>query len=472
VALDPYRARRDFAKTPEPSAAAAAAPSEGRRFVLHEHHARRLHWDLRLEHDGVLVSFALPRGVPDDPADNRLAIRTEDHPIAYLDFAGEIPHGAYGAGRMLIRDHGSYELEKFRDDELIIMLHGEQVTGRYALIRTRDDQWLMHRMTPPTDPTRTVMPEGIEPMLAKAGSLPSHDEDYAFEIKWDGVRTIIAVSHGRVRARSRNGHDVTATYPELRGIGDALGATDCILDGEIVALDDTGTPSFDLLQRRSAVASAQIARRRSREVPVTYQVFDLLWLNGHATTSLAYTDRRRLLEHLDLHGPHWQTPAYHVGDGQAMIDASRRLGLEGVVAKRLTSRYEPGRRNAAWIKIKNDRTITVVIGGYTHGRGARRNRIGALAVGVEDTAGQLVYAGRVGSGMSDATLDTLERLLPPTRRAETPFAGGATPAGIEFVEPCYRAVVRYTETTTAGTLRHPRLVSIIPAVDKECRSDG
>jgi len=183
VSLSEYEQRRDFAATPEPAPDAPVAAAT-RRFVIQEHHATSLHWDLRLEHEGVLASWALPRGIPPDPRQNRLAVRTEDHPLAYLEFEGEIPKGQYGGGLMEIWDSGTYQVEKFRDREVIVVLHGERVTGRYALFRTEGRNWMIHRMDPPDDPGRELMPEGIAPMLAKPGSLPPHADDWAFEIKW------------------------------------------------------------------------------------------------------------------------------------------------------------------------------------------------------------------------------------------------------------------------------------------------
>ena len=193
--LDEYRDRRDFTTTPEPDGA-TPAPAGERRFVIQEHHATALHWDLRLEHEGVLASWALPKGIPPDPRQNRLAVRTEDHPLEYLEFSGEIPRGEYGGGLMGIWDEGTYDEEKFRDDEVIVVLHGERVSGRYVLFKTDGKNWMIHRMDPPQDPTRELLPEGITPMLAKPSSLPANTDDWAFEIKWDGVRALASVQGG------------------------------------------------------------------------------------------------------------------------------------------------------------------------------------------------------------------------------------------------------------------------------------
>jgi bifunctional non-homologous end joining protein LigD len=454
-ALDPYRAKRDFGHTPEPSGGARAdAPDDAPRFVVQEHHARALHWDLRLERDGVLASWAVPKGIPPDPARNHLAVRTEDHPLEYLDFHGEIPAGEYGAGTMKIWDHGTYELHKFREDEVMITFHGERVHGRYVLFRTRGKDWMIHRMDPPEDPDREPMPEKIEPMLARSGELPAEDGRWAYEVKWDGVRAIGYVEGGRLRLASRNGRDITPRYPELRELGRALGAAEAVLDGEIVAFDSSGRPSFQHLQGRMHLTSEHAVRRLSERDPVSYIVFDLLFHDGHPLLSLPYAERRERLLALGLNGPTWQTPAHHVGDGAALLAASRAQGLEGVIAKRLDCPYSPGRRANHWIKVKNTRRADVVIGGWMPGEGNRSGRIGALLVGYHED-GELRYAGRVGTGFDQAELTRLQGLLDPLERSDSPFAGRQPPKTARFVEPRLVAAVVYGEWTQARTLRHP-----------------
>src|SRR5688572_8061216 len=239
--LDAYRAKRDFQETPEP-AGEGDAPEDGLRFVVQEHSARSMHWDLRLEHEGTLASWAIPKGIPADPKRNNLAVQTEDHPLEYLDFHGEIPAGSYGAGTMRIFDRGTYELHKWRDKEVMVTFHGERVRGRYVLFRTDGKNWMIHRMDPPEDPDREPMPEKVEPMLARVGPLPTGD-NWAYEIKWDGVRAIAYAEGGRLRLESRNGSNITPRYPELRALGRALGTHEAILDGEVVAFDANGRPS-------------------------------------------------------------------------------------------------------------------------------------------------------------------------------------------------------------------------------------
>jgi bifunctional non-homologous end joining protein LigD len=400
-------------------------------------------------------------------------VRTEDHPLEYLEFHGDIPEGEYGAGTMTIWDSGTYEAEKFRDDEVIATFHGERVRGRYAIFRTRESDWMIHRMDPPEDPGYEPMPEQLRPMLARLGKLPPREEQYGFEVKWDGIRTLAYVDHGHVELRGRNGSDFTPRYPELRELGRALGARRMVLDGEIVAFDEEGRPSFERLQSRMHLASDSAVRRRMKDIPATYVIFDLLYLDGHMTLPLSYEERRRVLEQLELEGPSWRTPAHHRGEGSALFGATRRLGIEGVVAKKLDCPYQPGVRASHWIKVKNVLTQDVVIGGWTPGEGGRGGTIGALAVGVIE-GDKLVYAGKVGTGFTEQTLGLLRRELEPLRRDTSPFAGRQPPKGTVFVEPKLVAHVEFREWTKSGTLRAPSFKGLRPDVSpQECvREEG
>ncbi len=471
--LGSYEAKRDFKKTPEPRAKRGQR-ADAARFVVQEHNARRLHWDLRLEREGTLASWALPRGVPEHPSENRLAVRTEDHPLEYLDFHGEIPKGEYGAGTMAIWDSGTYEAEKFREDEVIATFHGERLHGRYALFRTRDTDWMIHRMDPPEDPDYEPFPEStLRPMLARSGQLPAREKQFGFEVKWDGIRTILFSDHGHVELRGRNGTDFTARYPEVRDLGRALGARRIVLDGEVVAFDEDGRPSFERLQSRMHLASDSAVRRRMRDIPATYVIFDLLYLDGHTTMGLPYEERRKLLDELDLNGPAWRTPTYHRGEGKALLDATKDLGIEGIVAKKLDGPYTPGARASHWIKVKNVRTQDVVIGGWTRGEGGRSSSLGSLAVGVMEGE-ELRYAGKVGTGFTEQTLALLKRELEPLLRDTSPFSGRQPPRGTIFVEPRLVAHVEFREWTGSGTLRAPSFKGLRPDVlPQECvREEG
>ena len=454
--LAEYEAKRDFKKTPEPGARVPKRAARALRFVVQEHHARRLHWDFRLEKDGVGVSWAVPKGIPPDPKKNHLAVHVEDHPLEYFKFAGEIPKGEYGGGQVIIWDEGTYEPVKWTDREVMVDLHGKRLQGRYVLFQTRGKDWMIHRMDPPQDPGRQSMPDSIEPMLAKLVSkLPTPDDAWGFEFKWDGIRAIAFVEGGIVRMRSRTNEDITQRYPEIHAMGRALGSSEVILDGEIVALDEKGRPSFEEIQQRMGLTAENEIRRKMKEVPVTYMIFDVLWRDGHSLMDQTYVDRRKALTQLKLSGPSWQTPPYEKGGGATMKDASKKAGLEGVMAKKLDSKYEPGRRSGAWQKIKNHNRQELVIGGWLDGEGKRRGYPGALLVGYYDS-GKLVYAGKVGTGFTDKTLDELNEKLKPLATDKSPFeAGPKPPRAAHFVKPKIVADFEFVEWTRGGQLRAP-----------------
>jgi bifunctional non-homologous end joining protein LigD len=457
--LERYSSKRDFAVTPEPAAADGA--SDGReRFVIQEHSATSLHWDLRLEHDGVLASFAIPKGLPEAPKDNRLAVHTEDHPLEYLDFKGEIPKGEYGAGTMKIWDQGTYELLKWEPRKIEVWLHGERVDARYALFPIDRDEspknWLIHRMDPAADPDYEPIPTRIAPMLARPGALPSDERQWAYEIKWDGVRAIAYSQPGELRLHSRNLKEITDSYPELARMNRDLSSHSVVLDGEIVAFDSDGRPSFGALQPRMHVTSRSHAKRLAAATPVTYMLFDLLWLDGHSLMELPYLERRERLATLELKGDSWQTPEHVVGEGSALLRLTRERGLEGIVAKRSSSTYQPGVRSRDWIKIKTVGRQEFVIGGWMPGKGKRRESIGALLLGVYEPTGELRYVGRVGTGFSESELERLSHLLTPLKRGTSPFtAGEKPPREAVFVEPRLVAEVEFAEWTRTGSLRAP-----------------
>jgi bifunctional non-homologous end joining protein LigD len=366
--LEEYRRKRDPRRTSEPiperPPEPAPPPGGDDTFVIQQHHARSLHWDLRLERDGVLVSWAVPRGLPRDPSRNHLAVHTEDHPMEYADFHGDIPEGEYGAGRMTIYDRGTYETEKWRDGEVIVVLHGDKVSGRYVLFRTsgkgrrgrgpgadEDRDWMIHRMDGPP-PGWTPPPEQLVPMIATAGKrLPADDAAWGFEMTWEGARAIGYVSGGRLRLAAPDDSDLTPSYPELRAMGEALAPIECVLDGEIVAFDKQGRVSADALAPRTAATAPAEIRRLTSRIPVLYMIFDLLWLDGESTMELPYRRRRELLAGLDLSGPHWQAPPHFAGGGRHALGASREQGLPGVTAKRLDSPYQPGESSRLWRRI-------------------------------------------------------------------------------------------------------------------------
>jgi bifunctional non-homologous end joining protein LigD len=300
---------------------------------------------------------------------------------------------------------------------------------------------------------REAMPKGLRPMLAQLATMPADEDDFGFEIKWDGVRALAYVSRGRVRLESRTGREISVQFPEAQGLASALGRQ-AVLDGELVAFDESGRPSFQQLQGRIHLASEALVKERMRTIPVTLVVFDLLHLGGRSTRELAYEERREALDDLGLDGPSWQTPGYHPGQGSELFAVSREKGLEGVVAKRLGSTYQPGRRGRNWLKIKNVRGQEMVIGGWLPGKGRRGGLIGALLVGYYDD-GELRFAGKVGTGFGEEDLRMLGERLEPLRRDSSPFAGRQPERGSIFVEPKLVAEVDFGEWTRAGTMRHP-----------------
>jgi bifunctional non-homologous end joining protein LigD len=300
------------------------------------------------------------------------------------------------------------------------------------------------------------MPAHLAPMMARAGTLPADERNWGFEIKWDGVRAIAYSQPGELRLESRNLKEITDSYPELGRLGRALGSHSAVLDGEIVAFDGEGRPSFEALQPRMHVSSRTQAKRLAAGTPVTYVIFDLLWLDGHSLMGLPYTERRARLAALKLGGESWQTPEHLVGEGTALLKASVEQRLEGIVAKRLSSPYQPGMRTRDWVKIKTVGRQELVIGGWMPGKGKRAESIGALLLGVFEADGGFRYAGRVGTGFTERELERLGKLLAPLRREDSPFtAPPKPPRGAIFCEPLLVAEVEFREWTTAGSLRAP-----------------
>ncbi len=499
--LTTYRSMRDANRTPEPVPEAPPQPRDaGNSFVIQEHHARRLHYDFRLEHDGVLVSWAVPKGPPTDPAVNHLAVQTEDHPLEYGSFEGDIPRGEYGGGHVRIWDAGTFELEKWRDGkEVIATLTGRPDGGlggvprRFALLHTRmggeEKNWLIHLMAPAGESAAVIEPgeegeggvstsstgggEGpstsstngvggvstsstsggaselpaIAPMLAIAGA-PSdvRDDGWVFEVKWDGYRAVAAASGGRVSFTSRRGLDLTGEFPELAELGRLLAGHDAVVDGEVVLLDEAGRSSFERLQNR--------AEHRGE---AHYLAFDLLHLDGQSLLRRPYTERRLLLEGLlDGGSTRIQLSTQLGTDAEEALAITAELGLEGVVAKRADSVYQPGRRAHTWVKIKHILTQEVVIIGWLPGENARARTFGALLMAVPGRDG-LTYVGRVGSGFSDKDLQDTAVVLSEIETPGTPVDD--VPAlerkTAHWVEPVLVGEVSYGVWTQAGRLRMP-----------------
>jgi bifunctional non-homologous end joining protein LigD len=443
VSLEEYRRKRSPGKTPEPFGDAGGAGKHA-RFVIQRHAARRLHYDFRLERNGALASWAVPKGVPLRGGERHLAVHVEDHPLEYADFEGTIPAGEYGAGTVEIWDRGTYELlEEKRNGGLTVRLHGERLDGVWTLIPARLDgdpkNWLLLRKDA-GDGSATR----YRPMLAiSIDSLPT-GEGWVYEPKWDGYRAIVSVSGGDVSFRSRNGNDLTERFKDVaRAAALAIRSSDAVLDGEICFLDESGRSRFSLLQEGSGTG--------------VLVLFDLLELESEPLVDMPLEERRRRLE--ALVGPSSAvlvSPQFD--DGQALLAAARQQELEGVVAKQRESRYQPGRRAPDWQKLKLRQTQDVIIVGYTKGQG-RRTAFGALVVGVQE-AGGLRWAGNVGTGFSDREIERLRGVLRPLERADPPFAEvpkmpRVRRSDIVWVDPVLVAEVEFAEWTHEGRLRAP-----------------
>jgi bifunctional non-homologous end joining protein LigD len=357
--LKTYRAKRDARRTPEPVPRSDRPARRKRskpgndRFVIQEHHARALHWDFRLERDGVLVSWAVPKNLPVDPTTNHLAVHTEDHPMEYLDFAGDIPAGEYGGGNVTIWDRGTYQTEKWNDREVMVVLDGSRVSGRYVLFKTgsRDRDWMVHRMDPPAAGFER-MPTDLHPMLASdASRLPRDDGGWGYEFDWSGLRAVVYVEGGRPRALDAAGEDVTGSYPELREMAAAIGSQRLILDGELVAMDGDGRPDPEGLRTRVEATERSDVQRRMKRTPITYLIYDLLYRDGTVMLDHPYRKRRAALEKLKLSGACWYTTPWFREDGAAVRDTARKQGLPGVVAKRLDAAYSPGTTSKDWRRL-------------------------------------------------------------------------------------------------------------------------
>jgi bifunctional non-homologous end joining protein LigD len=460
--LAEYRAKRDPARTaePVPPAGSNLPVGDDDTFVVQEHHTprrrtgERVHWDLRLERDGVLKSWAVPKGPPTEQGPNRLAVPTEDHPLEYASFSGTIAAGEYGGGHVIIWDAGRYATEKWDDRHIIVTFDGRRLAGRYAMFPVDDGAWNIRKL----DATQPVDEPGVPlPMLATPGELPPEDEDarWGYEFKWDGVRAVAAVRGGVLGLTSRKGTDITVRYPEVARLPASLAGHDAVVDGEIVAMDDQGRPDFGALQNRMHRTGAEVPRLAAAK-PVTFLVFDLLGWDGEDLTGLPYAERRERLDALGVSGHRWVATPWFRGGGAGVHAASMENGLEGVVAKRLDSPYRAGVRSPDWRKVKNFRTQSVVVGGWRPGQGRRAGGVGSLLFGVPDDEGRLVYAGHVGTGFTDQDLRDLERMF--TSRRTSPFHG-TLPRDVtrdaHWVEPDLVGEVAYAVWTADGRLRHP-----------------
>ncbi len=459
--LAEYDRKRDFAKTPEPK---RGEPSpHGNRFVIQKHAAERagLHYDLRLERDGTLVSWAVRRGLPLVGGERRFAARTEDHPMEYLDFEAWIPSGEYGGGEMRIFDRGTYEAPEWEPNKMTVRLNGERIKGEYHIVQTKQG-WLIFRSK--NSPAVTPPPKMV-PMLAEGGHDPFDAEDWVFEPKLDGVRTLAYVATAGTTLYSRTGRDHTPQYPELNNLATYVNAMQAVLDGEIVALDPSGNPSFERLQQRiNLTREADVERVRASN-PVYFYAFDVLWVDEMDTTKLPWTERRQILEDLVTQAGPIGLTLTHPKEGTTFFNAAETLGLEGIIGKRVDSTYEPGQRSRHWRKIKAMRTLDAVILGWTPGGGSRSDTFGALLLGAYDDEGTLRFIGQVGTGFTGKLLADLQERLRAIESDERPTTDPALGSvkQAHWVRPELVCEVEYLEMTKSGRrLRAPSYKGLRP----------
>ena len=448
--LAEYKKKRDPKKTPEPF----GGKKRGNQpiFVVQRHDARRLHYDFRLERNGALASWAVPKGVPLEPGQQHLAVHVEDHPLEYATFAGEIPKGQYGAGTVEIWDNGTYELvEEKPDGGLTVRLHGKKLNGTYALVPAHlsgdEKNWLIVRKKDDAAPAARK-PRRYQPMLATlAGEVPKGD-GWLHEIKWDGYRIVATVAGGEPELRTRKDQDYTERFENVaKELVKALKTPDCVVDGEVCALDEEGRPSFSAMQQGKP------------GTPIVYYLFDLLEVEGEPIIDLPLEERRERLEKLLDKRNKTVRFSESFDDGEALLAAAEKQGLEGIMSKRLGSRYLPGKRSRDWLKIKGHGRQEFVIAGYTRGKGRRVGTLGSLVLGTYE-GGELVYVGNVGTGFNDKEIDRLLEKLKPLERKTPPFKNvpkmpRVRKGDVIWVEPKLVAEVEFVEWTHDGHLRAP-----------------
>jgi bifunctional non-homologous end joining protein LigD len=454
--LENYSRKRSFDKTPEPLPAAITAT--GNAFVVHRHHASRLHYDLRLEQNGVLKSWAVPKGLPPRPGIMRLAVNVEDHPLEYVNFEGAIPKGEYGGGMMWKFAQGRYQVTKEKKNGFYFRLQSRELNAEYRVHHTKENQWLLERVdSPQTDWLR----EPVVPMLARPADKPPSAEGYIYEVKWDGIRAMISLDEGQVKIHGRSRMELTKQFPELLAFEEAFRATSGLFDGEIVCLDSDGRPNFrNTIHRMQQKADAAIERAKAKYPAVCY-LFDCLYLDGRPIVNEPLTRRREWLDDAIKKGSAYRLSEI-VEDGNGLFEAVKQLGLEGIMAKQAQSVYLPGKRSEAWLKIKARQTIECAIIGFTRGKGDRESRFGALHL-ADASGDKLKYIGKVGTGFDDDLMQAISAELEklPTIKRPVPEKP-LDDARSTWVEPQLMCEVQFASLTKDGMLREPVFVRLRP----------
>lgn len=485
-----YDEKRSFDATPEPPAEVSGdvdpgTARPGKTFVIHQHYATRLHFDLRLEmlngKTPVLVSWAVPKNLPHEKGKPHLAVHVEDHPFDYGSFSGTIPAGNYGAGEVRIFDSGTYEVLEQEPGKLTFRLRGKRLHGVWHLFKptgkglgSGKDEWLV-RLKEQERPDPEPLPKP-QPMMATLVREPFDDDDWIFEPKWDGIRAL-AYCTNETALLTRNQNDVSSGYPELAKLHDRLVALDAVIDGEIVAMEK-GRPSFEKLQGRMNLQDPKAIEQAMSKIPVTYVVFDLIYLDGRSLIHEPVETRKALLEEVVVPHERLQVSSVVEGAGSALYDAAAAARLEGIVAKKLGSPYRPGKRTREWLKVKTTHIADLVVGGWSPGEGSRSRTFGALLVGAYE-GDSLRFVGAVGTGFNEGALDDLIAKLTEIETDECPFAFDPTGSRNRFgkvihnprwVRPELVAQAEFRELTAAGRLRAPSFKGLRTDKDPaECR---
>ena len=512
--LAEYRQKRHFDKTVEPSGSVAREAKA--RFVIQKHAATRLHYDLRLEVDGVLKSWAVPKGPSLNPEDKRLAVHVEDHPLEYRKFEGVIPKGQYGGGEVIVWDQGTYELEghlnadaQLARGELKFILHGKKVRGSFVLVQLKNskvkNEWLLikHRdefadplwdaerhaqsvvsgrtledvklgrpARAPLDANKISslpgarkgpMPRSIPLTLASLSEKPFSNPDWLFEVKWDGVRGIAYVANGEVSVRSRAGREISLEYPEVRNLANQLDATEAIIDGELVALDSAGRSNFQKLQNRAGVRNP--SQQLLESIPATYYAFDLLYCDGYDLRKVPLEQRKDLLKQILHPNSHIRYSEHEIEKGKELYEAARQQALEGIIGKKRDSAYV-GQRTSLWLKFKIVNELDAVVCGWTAPRRSREF-FGALVLGLYDGP-QLEFIGSVGTGFDYAKQKEIYEQLHNLTQAKSVFSDvPKLKEKIEWVQPRLVARVKYGNWTDGGRLRAPVFLAMRTDVSPE-----
>jgi bifunctional non-homologous end joining protein LigD len=520
MSLKEYDRKRSFDKTPEPPPREHSTPA-GNYFCVQRHDATRLHYDFRLEVAGTLKSWAVPKGPSLEPLAKHLAMHVEDHPLDYGGFEGNIPKGEYGGGSVMLWDRGSYELlgdapavTQIERGDFKFRLHGEKLRGEFALVlmrgRGKGNEWLLikkkdadaqpgwniedhsrsvltgrtqqeiaENLPPPESPTpnsqspvampagavQAPMPRSVAPMLATLATRPPTGDSWLYEVKWDGVRALCFIDDHELRILSRTQKRCDQQYPELSVLPRQVKASQAILDGEIAVLDDKGRSIFNLIQPRISVTDANAVAHLARSAPVNLFLFDLLYLDGYDLRGVPLEERKRLLAEIVTPSERVQVSDFFSVDGNAMLEAARANGLEGIVAKTRAGKYE-GRRSRDWVKIKVTSSADFVIGGFTHGD---RDYFSSLVLGLYD-GGKLTHAGQVGTGFNEKSLKEIFAKMEPLIAKKSPFTGTVKALrDVTWIQPELVAEIKFLEVTPDGLLRAPVFLALRSDKDpKEC----